>query len=267
MYHSARMAPVARADDSGLNILHPYLYGGGRWMFCQPKRASQFSLSVSQHGLSTPFDPVAYPRQAVFPSFRNSSRILTWTNSDRPLNPPPIVQLDFPPAINNGYLFCNVDLFRIPDSPPPDISGGHTDWTYYSKQGNDATGTPFVVLLHTHRPQWDHVLTPVGNHLLLEAAAETHLLLGPRSVQAHSMNDGKTVFVFPNLAVLQSGSFVMRYTASVLHLNGAGGPQRVAQCFGPVFSVVNSAQYPGHGPTTTLTRSLAPLNIQGLRNR
>ncbi|KAJ7703066.1 hypothetical protein B0H17DRAFT_1194309 [Mycena rosella] len=187
---------------------------------------------------------------------RKSSR-----GDPRRLDPHPIVHLVFTPGreIHPSRLFCQADLFRVPDNPHLYPS----EYTYYADQkvvGRD--GLPIFALAHTPYPNWDLVLAQVGNHLLTVGSAESHLLIGRQPVQAYlKPGSNDILFLVVGLSVQQLGRYVLRYT--VYEENGA----LLATCLGQKFDVLPAGQYSGLRSSTHLTNSMAQLNIPGLRRR
>ncbi|KAJ7217921.1 hypothetical protein GGX14DRAFT_598670 [Mycena pura] len=189
----------------------------------------------------------------------------------RPLDPLPVVrmlcssggQYIEPHGTANfslRALFCVVDLFRLPDEPVDPRPG----FTYYFHEGGfDRSDFPVFVLLRSEHPPRDIGEHRVGNHLLLGTSTETHLLYGNSVAQAYEHPETKDIlFPFPNMGVLQTGRYLMRYQVCDRRQSPI-----VARCYGTPFTVFDATQFPGLEPSTPFTESLAPLNVPGLRIR
>ncbi|KAJ7497425.1 hypothetical protein FB451DRAFT_1386673 [Mycena latifolia] len=181
----------------------------------------------------------------------------------RSLDPLPIAKLRFASGqhdIQHRRLFCTVDLFRVPDSPP--VPG---EYTYYSEQGTGHDGLPIFCLFRTrHPPNLNAVAGTFGSHLFFESSAESHLLVGQQSVEANLSQAGEIVFLFPNMGVLQTGSYLLRYS---VYIRDAQNSPCLKRCLGAPFRISPPGQFSGLMNTTPLTNSLTPLNIAGVRRR
>ncbi|KAJ7072210.1 hypothetical protein C8F01DRAFT_234155 [Mycena amicta] len=193
----------------------------------------------------------------------------------RPLDPLPIVRLlcsngtqyirpQITPNFSLRHLFCTADLFRLPPLRHADPRPGLT--YFFHEGGFDNQGNKILVLLRTEHPQNldADIQHRIGDHLLLGNAVESELLYGERSAQAYEHPQSQEViFLFPNLGVLQTGRYLMRYRVYDRRIAGA----LLGTCFGSPFTVFTGDGFPGLEPATPLTRSLAPLNVPGVRIR
>ncbi|KAF8210409.1 hypothetical protein K438DRAFT_155180 [Mycena galopus ATCC 62051] len=174
----------------------------------------------------------------------------------RPIDPPPVAQLRCtvdPRAIPGLDLVCRVDLFRIPDVP--NLS---RKWSYYARDGTrDRNEHPVYALFVTDYPP-SEIEYCIGNHAILEDSKETHLLHRGNASQMVVMPNGSIVFAFPDLAVLQTGQYLLRYT---LYDRASG--HLLSKCFGQPFRVYGVNLYPGAQPATQLSRTLATLRVVG----
>ncbi|KAJ7045648.1 hypothetical protein C8F04DRAFT_1065582 [Mycena alexandri] len=157
------------------------------------------------------------------------------------------------------HFACQVDLFRLPDAP---MSESRMGSSYYAPDGTfDANKQPVYALFYTDYPERMYQCEAViGNHLLLESSKETHLLHRQTVAQAYELPDnGKVVFPFPNMGVLQTGQYLLRYS-----VYNSKSQQLLAKCFGRPFTISTVNRFPGLQPTTGMTQSLATLKIPGM---
>ncbi|KAJ7680457.1 velvet factor [Mycena polygramma] len=195
------------------------------------------------------------------------------SNAIRPIDPPPVVRLFCThggqeynhrclPNFNIRSLACTVDLFRLPEGPNP-----RRNYSYYDADGTHQQERPVYALFTTDYPDTVPFECCVGTHLLLEKSKETHLLLGQTVAQAYE-DAGHIIFAFPQLGVLQTGQYLLRYTVynqRDQQLLSAG--QLVTKHFGQAFTISTVKQFPGTQPTTPLSRSLAAQRVPGFGNR
>ncbi|KAJ6500023.1 velvet factor [Mycena vitilis] len=196
------------------------------------------------------------------------------SNPIRPIDPPPVVRLlcthggqeyNFQRLHNFNIrsLACTVDLFRLPEGPNP-----RRNYSYYDVDGTHQQELPVYALHTTDYPDTMQVECCVGTHLLLEKSKETHLLFGQTVAQAYE-HAGDIIFAFPQLGVLQTGQYLLRYTVynnqRDQQLLSAG--QLVTKYFGQAFTISTGKQFPGTQPTTPLSRSLAAQRLPGFGNR
>ncbi|KAJ6594031.1 hypothetical protein B0H19DRAFT_46737 [Mycena capillaripes] len=173
--------------------------------------------------------------------------------SPRPMDPPPVVRLRCTaggkyidprliPGFNMRSLACAVDLFRLPEGPNPRMN-----WSYYAPDGTFDNEQPVYALFSTDYP--DGFEMRIGNHLLLESSKETHLLQRQTVAQAYEIPGGDIIFAFPNMGVLQTGQYLLRYT-----VYNQKGSQLLTKCFGKRFTIYTADRFPGIQLATPLSQ-------------
>ncbi|KAK0484911.1 velvet factor-domain-containing protein [Armillaria novae-zelandiae] len=179
-----------------------------------------------------------------------------YANVDRrPLDPPPVISMSLYTVRDAGTsrqheeeiedysevqtagLMCTVDLFPVtppsPEHPLADIV--HRD-------------------LHTGIP-------------ILESSKMTTSLVGATFVQPNLIDwEGKRqlMFVFSDLAVRQEGQFLLRYRVFDLFARAHGQSDLTiqAECFGGVFRVYSTKEFPGLPPSTELTKHIQRYGVR-----
>ncbi|KAL1748312.1 velvet factor-domain-containing protein [Schizophyllum fasciatum] len=176
----------------------------------------------------------------------------------RPLDPPPAVRLrlfdvrdagtareteaefaEYGDALGLG-LVCTLDLFPLPEGSACRRSPG-------------PCAEPPV-----HR---------VGGCAIYEREKTTEALVGSTFVQPTCVTvDGRTalVFVFSDLAVKHEGAFLLRYRVFDLFSLPRGHRDIAvqAECFGAVFRIYTTKDFPGLPPSTALTREFARVGVR-----
>ncbi|KAJ7188105.1 hypothetical protein C8R46DRAFT_9809 [Mycena filopes] len=165
------------------------------------------------------------------------------------------------PGFSLESIACGVDLFRLPDGPPTRMGS-----SYYARDGTlDSNRQPVYQLLYTDYPEqipgrpYEAV---IGNHLIFESSAETHLLYRQTLSQLNQTADGRLLFTFGNIGVLQTGRYLLRYSVCNSRTH-----QTLVKCFGRPFTISSVNQFPGLQPATPLTQSLGGLRIPGMGGR
>ncbi|KAK0194237.1 velvet factor-domain-containing protein [Armillaria mellea] len=179
-----------------------------------------------------------------------------YANVDRrPLDPPPVISMSIHTVRDAGTsrqheeeiedysevqtagLMCTVDLFPvIPPSPEH----------------------PLTDIVHRDR----HTGIPI-----LESSKMTTSLVGATFVQPNLIDwEGKRqlMFVFSDLAVRQEGQFLLRYRVFDLFARAHGQSDLTiqAECFGGVFRVYSTKEFPGLPPSTELTKHIQRYGVR-----
>ncbi|TRM66928.1 velvet factor-domain-containing protein [Schizophyllum amplum] len=172
----------------------------------------------------------------------------------RPLDPPPAVRLrlfevydlgtdremeaefgEYGDVLGLGFV-CTLDLFPLPEGRSP-----------------GPYGEPPV-----HR---------VGGCAIYESEKATNALVGSTFVQPTCVTfEGRQtlVFVFSDLAVKHEGDFLLRYRVFDLFSLPRGHRDLAmqAECYGGVFHIYTTKDFPGLQPSTDLTKQFAKVGVR-----
>ncbi|KAH9888990.1 velvet factor, partial [Cubamyces lactineus] len=191
---------------------------------------------------------------------------------DRPSGPPLEVEID--PEQILGAI-CHVDLFPVPDDIDPSVNPVTSASAHHIRQHQDQY-TAVLPPIHSG-PSSSHVhpLTSAGDELVAwigsfpihEKSKYTTMLSGATFMQSAVIDyKGKktAMFVFSDLAVKIEGTFVLRYRAFTLFSECAQEPHMpvLAECFGGMFKIYSTKEFPGLLASTELTKRLA---LHGVR--
>ncbi|KAJ7251561.1 hypothetical protein B0H12DRAFT_645354 [Mycena haematopus] len=180
----------------------------------------------------------------------------------RSIDPAPVVQLrctvdpHMIPGFKKLELLCKVDLFRLPEAP--NLSN---KWSYYARDGTyDNNQQPvYALFLTDSRPP---EVGCIGNHLLFYESKETHLLRPDTVSHAVETPDGRILFAFPGLGVMQTGQYLLQYIVFNRRTD-----ERLATCLGKPFRIFSVGTFPGMQPPTQLSKLLGRLNVIGFQSR
>ncbi|PCH44071.1 hypothetical protein WOLCODRAFT_26483 [Wolfiporia cocos MD-104 SS10] len=116
-------------------------------------------------------------------------------------------------------------------------------------------------------PRDPDVVAYLDGFPIRESAANTGALIGAKFVQTVALeHKGRNalMFVFPDLAVKDEGTFVLRYRVFDLFSLAAGdaGVPVLAECFGGPFRIYSTKDFPGLRRSTDLTKHLALYGVR-----
>ncbi|KAE9406539.1 hypothetical protein BT96DRAFT_810687 [Gymnopus androsaceus JB14] len=204
----------------------------------------------------------------------------------RPLDPPPVVKATFCEVIGDNRLrelehgeiqilglLCTVDLFPVIDPDSPGTRSGHKrsystsssstttsngyspTTSYSSRSTTNGSGAPNDVI------HW------VGNIPITESSKVTDALVGATFVQPQFIDlESKKalIFVFPDLAVKNEGTFLLRYRMFDLFSKAEGRDDRPiqAECYGGPFRVYSTKEFPGLQASTELTKLISRYGVR-----
>lgn len=184
-------------------------------------------------------------------------------------------------------LLCTVDLFPVHDcgraspsnTPPSKTShlaqdhgsatqGKVDDYTFATVPG---TKSPLSVPRNTQSQMSsssaEEIIHYVGDFPVRESSKITHALVGATFVQPASVEfqgEKCIMFVFADLAVKIEGTFILRYRTFDIFSKPQNLPDLAiqSQCYGDVFRVYSTKEFPGLQASTELTKQLARWGVR-----
>jgi len=155
-----------------------------------------------------------------------------------------------PHSSPSGYRF--VSDTKVPSTS---TSGSKTPASHYSGY-----------ILPSHSPS--DVVHRFGNYPITESSKQTQALVGATFVQPSLVDyqgNKSIVFVFADLAVKIEGTFILRYRVFDIFsrpYDQTNDLAITAQCYGDMFRVYSTKEFPGLQASTELTKHLARWGVR-----
>lgn len=136
----------------------------------------------------------------------------------------------------------------------PSCQSGHNSNPEATRQSGDHEESPDVVHNVDGKP-------------IRESSKMTHALVGATFVEPVAVDwqgQKSLMFVFADLAVKTEGYFMLRYRVFNIFSTPIGNPDRIiqAECYGGVFRVYSTKEFPGLQASTELTKQLARWGVR-----
>ncbi|KAF8639144.1 hypothetical protein AX17_001634 [Amanita inopinata Kibby_2008] len=183
----------------------------------------------------------------------------TQKQTQRPLSPPPERHLSYPVGVVPPPQYIPPSAAReahsIPSHHPRTHDTSNTDSTRHLEGRHTIKGEPPDIVHH------------VDQYPITESSKMTQALVGATFVQPAAVDfQGRKslMFVFADLAVKTEGRFILRYRVFDIFSRPIGHPERViqAECYGGVFRVYSTKEFPGLQASTELTKQLARWGVR-----
>jgi len=119
----------------------------------------------------------------------------------------------------------------------------------------------------SHDRDMSDVIHHVEGYPIKESSKMTHALVGATFVEPVAVEwqgQKSLMFVFADLAVKTEGHFILRYRVFNIFSAPIGHVERIiqAECYGGVFRVYSTKEFPGLQASTELTKQLARWNVR-----
>ncbi|CCM02856.1 uncharacterized protein FIBRA_04968 [Fibroporia radiculosa] len=167
------------------------------------------------------------------------------------------------PTSHSAYSVPSPAPFLTRTLPFDPVRAAHS--SHSSEPVSSASGSD-MQLSRTYGPE-EEVVAYINNQPILESSNETELLVGATFVSPTCLDyNGRKVlmFIFSDLAVRAEGLFMLRYRAFDILSNAFGhvAVPVLAQCFGGVFKIYSSKEFPGLPASTDLTKYISRFGVR-----